>query len=159
MNGLDNIIMGDEEDPVLRNKFCSFPKYGHFVVVFNRMQGNATDDELYRDLMMTEADSPDRNDIRKKMNECFDGISVHGLPDLGPGQLDYSILNERFKTGLASMANTILEKAPTPRNITVGSLELELNSNTAEILISLVIRKANEGKIDMTCGSNEGSIN
>ena len=93
------------------------------------------------------------------MNECFDGISVHGLPDLGPGQLDYSILNERFKTGLASMANTILEKAPTPRNITVGSLTFELNSNTAEILISLVISKANEGKIDMTCGSNEGSIN
>ena len=146
MNGLDNIIMGDEEDPVLRNKFCSFPKYGHFVVVFNRMQGNATDDELYRDLMMTEADSPDRNDIRKKMNECFDGISVHGLPDLGPGQLDYSILNERFKTGLASMAYNILEKSLTPWNVSIGGVERELNSTTAESIISALIGQANGGR-------------
>ena len=106
MNGLDNIIM---EDTFRRRRFCSSPKYGHFIVVINKMMGNATDDELCEELMMIEPDSQERNDIRDKMTQCFDGISVHGLPDMGPGQeVDYPLLDERFKTGLASMANTIL---------------------------------------------------
>ena len=110
------------------------------------MTGNATNDELYRELMMTEPDSPDRNVIRQKMKQCFEGVTVLGLPNIGPGQLEYSSLNERFKTGLASMANTILEKSPTPWNVSIGGVERELNSTTAEPIISALIGQANGGK-------------
>ena len=52
------------------------------------------------------------------MTQCFDGISVHGLPMLAipPGEeVDYPLLNGRFKDGLATMANSIIERLPTPR--------------------------------------------
>ena len=145
MNGLDNIIM--EEDTLQRKKFCSSPKYGHFVVVINKLMGNATDEKLYDELMRTEPGSQERNEIREKMKQCFDGISVHGLPRVSipdGEELDYPLLDERFRTGLASMANTILEKSPTPWNVSVGGLELELNSTSAEVIISTVIEEANE---------------
>ena len=158
LNGLDNIIMDDGEEEELREKaFCNSPNYGHFVVVINKMMGDASDEQLYMELMTPEPDyisgSQERNDIRTKLLQCFDGLSVHGLPVLTvePGQeIDYPILTERFKASLAAMANTILEKSPTPRNVSVGGVELELNSTTAEVIISTVIEEANEGKIDLT---------
>ena len=86
--------------------------------------------------------------------ECFEGISVHGLPqirNLTAGQeIDYSVLDERFKNGLAKIATTILEASPFPRTVTVGGISLELNSTTAEVIISTVIEEANEGEIDLT---------
>ena len=101
--------------------------------------------------MTQEADigteSRERNEIRDKINQCFDGISVHGLPDVGEHdgeELDYPLLDERFRTGLASMANTILERSPYPKNVSVGGLKLELNSTSAEVIISTVIEEANE---------------
>ena len=155
LNGLDNIIMDDgeeeEEEELREEPFCNSPNYGHFVVVINKMMGDASDDQLYTELMTPEPDyisgSQERNDIRTKLLQCFDGLSVHGLPVLTvqPGQeIDYPILDDRFKASLASIANTILEKSPTPRNVTVGGIELELNSTTAEVIISTVIEGANE---------------
>ena len=131
--------------------FCSSPSYGHLIVVINKMTKNTTDQDLSYDLMTQEADigtdSRERNEIREKMKQCFDGISVHGLPDVGEHDVegvDYPILDERFRTALASIANTILEQAPTPWNVSVGGLELELNSTSAEVIISTLIDEANE---------------
>ena len=78
---------------------------------------------------------------------------LHGLPTLiiEDGQeIDYPILSDRFKGGLAAIANVMLEKSQYPRTVSVGGVALELNSTTAEVIISTVIEEANEGKIDLT---------
>ncbi len=62
--------------------------------------------------------SEERNQIRAKMTQCFDGISVHGLPMLSipDGEdVDYPYLNGRFKDGLAAITNSIIERLQTPR--------------------------------------------
>ena len=153
LNGLNNIVMEDD----VSDKMCESPNYGHFVVVINKMMGDASDEQLYLELMTPEPDYipgyEERNEIRNKLTDCFDGISVHGLPVLNieSGQeIDYPILDERFKGGLAAIANVILEKSPVPRTVTVGGMTLELNSTTAEVIIETVIEEANEGKIDLT---------
>ena len=43
--------------------------------------GDATDDDLFRELM-TPDDDEDRNRVRQKMFQCFDEIAVHGFPRL-----------------------------------------------------------------------------
>ena len=153
LNGLDNIVMDNE----VGEKMCESPNYGHFVVVINKMMGDATDEQLLLELMTPEPDfiegSKERNEIRAKLSDCFNGISAHGLPVLSieSGQeIDYPILDDRFKGGLAAMANTIIEKSLVPRIVTVGGLALELNSTTAVGIISTIIDEANEGKIDLT---------
>ena len=40
LNGLDNIVMDNE----VGEKMCETPNYGHFVVVINKMMGDATDE-------------------------------------------------------------------------------------------------------------------
>ena len=139
------------------SQFCVSPNYGHFVVVINKMMGDSTDEDLQMELMTYEPDylpgAEERNEIRNKLSECFDGISVHGLPTLviEDGQeIDYPILSDRFKGGLAAIANVMLEKSQYPRTVSVGGVALELNSTTAEVIISTVIEEANEGKIDLT---------
>ena len=136
---------------------CASPNYGHFVIVINKMMGNSSDDQLQRELMTPEPDyipgADERNEIRKKLQECFNGLSVHGLPvvNIASGQeIDYPILNERFKGGLAAIANSIIDMCEFPRTVSVGGISLELNSTTAEVIISTVIEEANEGKIDLT---------
>jgi len=157
LNGLDNIIMDDGARTSSGYQFCDSPNYGHFIVVINKMMGDASDEQLQLELMTDEPDylpgAEERNEIRLKLRECFDGISVHGLPTLviEDGQeIDYPILSERFKGGLAAMANVMLEKSLYPRTVSVGGVALELNSTTAEVIISTVIEEANEGKIDLT---------
>ena len=158
LNSLDNIVMGDgSTQKTSREKMCEFPNYGHFVVVINKMMGDASDDELFRELMTKEPDyipeAQERNEIRDKIYDCFNGISVHGLPVLNieSGQeIDYPILDERFKQGLGAMANVILEKSLDPRTVTVGGMALELNATTAEFIIETVIEESNKGKIDLT---------
>ena len=62
--------------------------------------------------------SDKRNDIRTKINQCFDGIGVHGLPMLSipDGEdVDYPYLSGRFKDGLASLASSIIQRLPAPR--------------------------------------------
>ena len=152
LSGLNNIVMENS-----KKKMCETPNYGHFVVVINKMMGNASDEELLKELMTKEPDWIDgyqeRNEIRDKITDCFGGISVHGLPVLSieSGQeIDYPILDDRFKAGLAAMANLIIEKSLVPKVVKVGGLDLELNSTTAEIIISTVIDEANQGKIDLT---------
>ena len=55
LNGLDNIIMYAREEEELREEaFCNFPNYGHFLVVINKMMGEASDEELYIELMTPE---------------------------------------------------------------------------------------------------------
>ena len=121
------------------------------------MMGDASDEELFKELMTPEPDyidgAEERNEIRHKLLDCFDGISVRGLPVLNieSGQeIDYSVLDQRFKSSLAAMANTIIEKAKYPRSVSVGGVALELNSTTAEVIISTVIEEANKGEIDLT---------
>ena len=157
LNGLDNIIMDDGSKKGVREKMCEKPNYGHFVVTINKMMGDTSDEDLYRELMTPEPDyidgAEERNEIRHKLIDCFNGVSVRGLPVLNieSGQeIDYSVLDERFKGSLAAMANTILEKAPYPRTVSVGGIALELNSTTAEVIISTVIEEANKGEIDLT---------
>ena len=157
LNGLDNIIMDDGGELKSTGKFCDSPNYGHFVIVINKMMGDSSDEQLSLELMTPEPDyipgADERNDIRIKLQECFDGISVHGLPVLNiePGQeIDYPILDDRFKGGLAAIANTMIDKSELPRTVSVGGISLELNSTTAEVIISTVIEEANEGKIDLT---------
>ena len=62
--------------------------------------------------------SDKRNNIRTKINQCFDGIGVHGLPMLSIPEgedVDYPYLSGRFKDGLAAMAASIIQRLPTPR--------------------------------------------
>ena len=62
--------------------------------------------------------SEKRNDIRSKINQCFDGIGVHGLPMLSIPEgedVDYPYLSGRFKDGLAALASSIIQRLPSPR--------------------------------------------
>ena len=62
--------------------------------------------------------SEKRNDIRSKINQCFDGIGVHGLPMLSIPEgedVDYPYLSGRFKDGLAALASSIIQRLPAPR--------------------------------------------
>ena len=153
LKGLDNIVM----DETTKEVFCSSPSYGHFTVVINKMMGNAQDDLLQRELMEPEPDyiegSTERNEIRKKLQECFDGVTVHGLPSLTvpPGQdVDYPILDGRFKDGLGKIAQSIMQRADAPRIVTVAGMSRELNASNAEVIIGTVIEEANKGQIDLT---------
>ncbi len=66
-------------------------------------------------------ESEERNQIRAKMTQCFEGISVVGLPlltDIPSGKgVDYPYLNQRFKEGLATITEIILAKLPVPRQV------------------------------------------
>jgi len=154
LKGLDNIVMEEESR---KEVFCSSPSYGHFIVVINKMMGNTPDDLLQRELMEPEPDyiegSTERNQIRKKLQECFDGVTVHGLPTLTvhPGEdIDYPILDGRFKDGLGKIAQSIMQRAETPRIVTVAGMSRELNASNAEVIIGTVIEEANKGQIDLT---------
>jgi hypothetical protein len=61
LNGLDNIHMDD-------SKRANPKPFGHFVIVINRMMGDATDEELYDELLTIEpgdgAEVQDRNTVR-----------------------------------------------------------------------------------------------
>ena len=154
LHGLDNIVM--EEDKI-RGGFCSTPSYGHFVVVINKMMGSTPDDLLQRELMEPEPDyiegSTERNKIRQQLQECFDGITVHGLPTLTvtPGQpIDYPILDGRFKDGLGKIVTSVLERVEEARIVTVAGVARQLNATNAEVIIGTVIAQANKGQIDLT---------
>ena len=96
--------------------------------------------------------SGDRNAIRTKINQCFDGIGVHGLPMLSIPEgedVDYPYLSGRFKDGLASIAGSIIQRLPTPRIVTVAGNSMELNATNVEVIIGTIIDEANNGKIDL----------
>ena len=142
LNGLDNIVMGDETR--YKEVFCEAPKYGRRTIVINKMMGGASDNQLQSELMTPEPGmltglmilyillfmlfeivildyipgSEKRNDIRSKINQCFDGIGVHGLPMLSIPEgedVDYPYLSGRFKDGLAALASSIIQRLPSPR--------------------------------------------
>ena len=145
---MDNIVIGDQNTTKWHssNKFCEKPKYGQMIVIINKMMGGSSDIELQKELMEPEPGnfktfnfemlkyfqlfyhfpdyipgSEERNNIRAKMTECFDGINVHGLPMLSIPEgedVDYPFLNGRFKDGLAAIVNSIIQRFPTPRYIT-----------------------------------------
>merc|ERR550532_3065120 len=86
------------------------------------------------------------------MNQCFNGIEVHGLPVLTipPGEdVDYPYLNERFQNGLASIANSMVKNLPVPKIVTVAGNSMVLNATNAEFVIATIIEEANKGKIDL----------
>ena len=156
LQGLNNIVM--DEGTNLKENYCSHPAYGHFVVVINKMMGTATDEQLQIELMAPEPDyiegALERNKIRQQLLECFDGVSVHGLPTLTnipPGEsIDYPYLDGRFKDGLGHIATSVLERVGTPRTVTVTGVSRELNASNAEVIIATVIEEANKGQIDLT---------
>jgi len=90
----------------------------------------------------------------KKLSECFDGVSVRGLPSLTippeVDHIDYPLLDERFKEGLAKIAQAVMERAGSPRIVTVAGTSRELNATNAEVIIGTVIEEANKGQIDLT---------
>ena len=144
---MDNIVIGDQNTTKWHsgNKYCEKPKYGQMIVIINKMMGGSSDIELQKELMEPEPGtitkmvnlilnrkcfqivfffkdyipgSEERNNIRAKMTECFDGINVHGLPMLSIPEgedVDYPFLNGRFKDGLAAIVNSIIQRFPTPR--------------------------------------------
>ena len=65
LNGLANIHMDG-------SKRASDKPFGHFVIVINRMMGEATDEDLYTELLTIEpgegADVQDRNNVRLELN-------------------------------------------------------------------------------------------
>ena len=68
--------------------------------------------------MGVESGADERNEVRRKIRECFTGYNVIGLPyvTLEDGQkFDYSTINERFKDELKKMANTISRNLKDPR--------------------------------------------
>jgi len=153
LTGLDNIVMEENKKEV----FCSSPSYGHFIVVINKMMGSTPDDLLQRELMEPEPDyiegSTERNEIRKKLQECFDGVTVLGLPTLTvpPGEnIDYPILDGRFKDGLGKIVQSVMQRAENPRIVTVAGMSRELNASNAEVIIGTVVEEANKGQIDLT---------
>ena len=62
LNGLDNIPMDDSK------RGNAAKPFGHFVIVINRMMGDASDEDLYTELLTIEpgdgADVQDRNAVR-----------------------------------------------------------------------------------------------
>ena len=120
------------------------------------MMGDDSDEQLQAELMDPEPeyteDAKRRNEIRRKLETCFDGVSVHGLPylDIPPDTpIDYPILDNHFRDGLSKIASSIVERLPKPRIVTVAGEGRELNATNAESIISTVITEANSGKIDL----------
>ena len=156
LRGLDNIIL-DESSRSTRETICSSPRYGHFVIIINKMMGDLSDEELYSELMNYEPDfmegATERNLVRQKLNECFQSVSLHGLPYLtlqDGEEFGYPVLNDRFRDGLQATANTILNSIPVPKVVSVANLALEFNATNAEIIIDTVIEEANTGVIDLS---------
>lgn len=54
LNGLDNIVLGNDTTNKYGNVFCTEKVYGQFIVVINKMMGGASDVELQRELMENE---------------------------------------------------------------------------------------------------------
>lgn len=155
LQGLDGIVLNGGSTTGA-GESCSSPMYGHFIVVINKMMGSSTDEQLTTELLTNEPDyiegAEERNKIRQKLITCFNGVSVHGLPVVtasGP-HLQYQDLPTRFIDGLASMANTILDKSTEPKIVTVGEFSMELNSTNAEIIFGTVIDEASKGSLDLT---------
>merc|ERR1712142_1215764 len=153
LDGLDQIILDGHDS----GTNCQTPQFGHFVIVINKMMGAKTDQQLYQELMTVEPDYipgyDKRNAVRHKLRQCFAQLTVHGLPVLSipSGQgVTYDALDDRFRDGLAKIANAILDSSLSPRTITIGSVSLVMNSTNAERIMATVIDEANKGKMDLT---------
>jgi hypothetical protein len=97
----------------LKKKLCPVSYYDSYHCDLNQQFSN-----FFKSSIDYIDGSEERNQIRSKMQQCFDGISVHGLPLLSipDGEdVDYRYLNGRFKDGLATIANSIVERLATPK--------------------------------------------
>ena len=158
LNGLQNIVLEDEIH-VREQKHCASPHYGYFIVVINKMVGNTPDEDMLNNLMTPEPDYIDgyeeRNTIRDKLRQCFEGVDVHGLPTLtinSGDKIDYKLLEEypRFQTGLQKITNTIMQSACKPREVQVAGMSKALVANNSVSIIGTVIEESNKGEIDLT---------
>lgn len=156
LHGLENIVM-DESGNHTSGLQCNEPEYGHFLIVINKMMGNATDAQLFRELMWMESGAnvgaDKRNSVRDKLNNCFISVEVHGLPfvTVPPGKsFGYEVLNNRFRNCLSEIATTILGSSLNSRIVRVANVSQELNSTNAEVVIATVIDEANKGKVDLS---------
>ena len=74
---------------------------------------------LLSDDVLPDDDDEDRNRVRYKMLQCFDEIAVHGFPrlNLPPDAhgVDYPYLDDKFRNGLQTVVNSIMERVSSPR--------------------------------------------
>jgi hypothetical protein len=151
LKGLDNIVMNNFTETE-----CSYPRYGDFIVVINKLTDNTSDKVLQRELLTAKAQfsskENERNAVRAKLNKCFTSVKVVGLPYLTPPanqSFGYPILTDRFRNGLKTMVDSILGVVQKPKIIKVGLFEMELNSTNAEEIVGTVIEESNKGRIDL----------
>ena len=159
LNGLNNIVLQDYAHLNGSKQQCTEQLYGYFIVVINKMVGDTSDEDMLRDLMTPEPDRNDgyeeRNEIRDKLRQCFEGVDVAGLPTLtinSGDKIDYELLDDypRFQTGLQKMTNSIMQTSCKPRQVTVAGMSRDLMANNSVSIIGTVIEESNRGKIDLT---------
>ena len=86
------------------------------------------------------------------MKAYFDGISVYGLPDLEIPEgetLGYQHLTERFRNGLSSIANTMIQRASNLHMVNIAGTTMVLHANGSVTLIQTLLEEANKGEIDL----------
>ena len=152
MNGLDNIILDENR----QEKYCAYPYYGHFIIAVNKLMDDTSDYDLGMEIMGMESGgsgATERNEIRRKMKECFNGVSVYGFPYLTIDEnqdFDYSVLDDRFRLSLHKIASDFARNLQNPRNFSVGSDQLMLDSSNVKDILAMVIEQANyDGTIDV----------
>ncbi len=86
------------------------------------------------------------------MKAYFDGISVYGLPDLEIPEgetLGYQHLTERFRNGVSSIANTMIQRASSLHMVNIAGSSMVLQANGSVTLIQTLLEEANKGEIDL----------
>ena len=154
MKSLEKVIFEDGQEP----EKCEKPRYGHFIIVINKMMNaDTTNQSILKELIGIENEAfpgaSKRNLIRKKMVKCFLNVSAIGLPylTLKPGQkFGYPALNERYRNGIASVAENIVDSSFDTHFVPVAGTLIPFNSSTAEAIVANIIQESNEGTIDFT---------
>ena len=82
------------------------------MIVINKLKDDRSDSDLFLEIMQQEIGADEFNNIRTKLMECFNGITVVGVPfiELQNGEeFGYPVLNERFRDALKNTSNKIIE--------------------------------------------------
>ena len=76
LNGLDNIVMGDDTRR-FKEVFCESPKYGRLTIVINKMMGGASDSQLQSELMTPEPGLFSRIFVSMEGFQCLFCFRLH----------------------------------------------------------------------------------
>ena len=155
LDSLSGIIGGTGDDGNPDDYSCDVPVLETFILVINKLSDNTPDEELYRVVFTPEPEideeAAERNDVRQKLQTCFSGTNVVGIPQeqLGDGEsMDYPYLSQRFKEELATLANLIVATLEDPHIVPVEGARL-FNSTNAEGIIDTLVYQANSGAISL----------